>query len=432
MAWLSERSSVSRRAVLAAGLGLIGCSRYSTPVQDVSSAPSAGRLLAGVARADITPETPIPLAGYGERFLKLSRGVHDRVAASAIVFRRGRSRLALVSVDLCGVSEELRLATVDRVRRGGIFLAEDELLLAATHTHAGPGGYVDKGLFVSAAGLFQPEWFETLADRMAQAVIEAAERQVPVRQGVGRTQVPEFQRNRRNEPYADATMRVIRVDDASGRTLAAMVHYAGHPTILQGTDMQISRGWPGGLVDEVERAIPGSLCLFLNGAAGDLSVGPTPEVADAHPDRYEQAMAVGRALGVRAANVARDIEPQPDEVFAARGVRLAEMRPLRMPALLPTRRPLVHDIRLGSVRLVSVPGEMTCVHGRLLCERLAPAREADVAVLGFANDYLGYFPTSAQVEAGGYEAGMSFYGTELVDATVRALASPREGRRKGA
>jgi hypothetical protein len=262
-------------------------------------------------------------------------------------------------------------------------------------------------------------------------VIEAAGRQVPVLLGVGRTQVPEFQRNRRVEPCVDATMRVIRLDDDSGRPLAAMVHYAGHPTILQGTDMQISRGWPGGLVDEVERAIPGTLCLFLNGAAGDLSVGSTPEMADAHPDRYEQAMVVGRALGVRAANLARDITPQPDEVFAVRGVRLAEMRPLRMPALLPTRRPLVHDIRLGSVRLVSVPGEITCVHGRLLCERLAPEREADVAVVGFANDYLGYFPTPAQLKAGGYEAGMSFYGTELIDLTITALASPCQGRLTG-
>ena len=62
--------------------------------------PAAEQFLAGAAEADVTPQEPVPMWGYGSRHAALSQGVQERLQANVVVVQAGQDRLAIVGLDL--------------------------------------------------------------------------------------------------------------------------------------------------------------------------------------------------------------------------------------------------------------------------------------------------------------------------------------------
>ena len=139
---------MSPRAVLfwATALLLVGCgpTRLHVP-GTLSPAPQPGRetlLRAGFARVDITPPPGVGLAGNGPEGAE-ARGYRLRLYARVLVLADGGgNRVALVVADL-GLSSTLlhRRVAALTARTDGIGV--DRLVIAVTHTHAGPGHYFE-------------------------------------------------------------------------------------------------------------------------------------------------------------------------------------------------------------------------------------------------------------------------------------------------
>lgn len=103
---------------------------------------AAGRLRIGWATADITPSDRVPLIGFSSA--RISQGVMDPITATALVLESaGNGRPAdmavLVSVDLVGISNEMRDAIRERVNRAVPEIDASKIVLGATHTHCAPG-----------------------------------------------------------------------------------------------------------------------------------------------------------------------------------------------------------------------------------------------------------------------------------------------------
>ncbi len=96
---------------------------------------------AGLALADMTAWEPGLLTlGWGDLRGGID-GVDVPLQARALVLQRGEERLALVTVDLCFVTELLRDEVLERLAaRPALGITPRALLLTATHTHAGPSG----------------------------------------------------------------------------------------------------------------------------------------------------------------------------------------------------------------------------------------------------------------------------------------------------
>ena len=58
---------------------------------DLSAQGTSASIQAGVARINITPGSPIPMSGYGNR-PDPYKGVHDSLYATAMVFSDGRQK----------------------------------------------------------------------------------------------------------------------------------------------------------------------------------------------------------------------------------------------------------------------------------------------------------------------------------------------------
>src|SRR6266516_7978334 len=134
----------------------------------------AAELRAGMARIDITPTTPVMLAGYASR-KELSQGVHDPLFARAIAFEQNHERLVLVAVDNCGfynsTAEPLRKAVL--TARG---LKPSELFVCATHTHSAPG----LGLDSLKSHSNNVQYTQRLEGKLVEVVRQALEQLGPI------------------------------------------------------------------------------------------------------------------------------------------------------------------------------------------------------------------------------------------------------------
>jgi hypothetical protein len=112
------------------------------------------------------------------------------------------------------------------------------------------------------------------------------------------------------EGESDDTVIAARVTDASGQTMATIVNYACHPTTLAWDNTLLSPDWIGAMRETVEQHA-GGICLFLQGASGDLGpregfVGDTA-VADRN----------GRQLGFAVLSALENLPPAGTEYVYA-------------------------------------------------------------------------------------------------------------------
>lgn len=217
-------------------------------------------LRAGAGRARITPPVGRPMAGYIRREGP-AESVGDDLQARVLVLDDGVTRLAVVTLDLLYATDAL----TRRVRRRATTMgfAEDDVMVLATHTHSGPG---------LLAGERDPELLDAIADGAYEALRAAASALRPASMLLGTAQVPGVARNRRDPGEAcDETVRVLALVDGEDRTtIATLVEFACHPTVLEHDTRAYSGDFAGATCRTLE-ALVGGVALFAQGCAADVN-----------------------------------------------------------------------------------------------------------------------------------------------------------------
>ena len=185
-----------------------------------SAAPAAaqdpGSLRAGVGKADITPRTGFYLGGW-TRADRTAQGQHTRLFSRALVLERGGRKVALVQVDLFMVPAGLVQHIGERLTDRG--LSEQNILISASHTHSGPGGYANFPTLNTAApsletatdpftfaGFFQPsdadpQLYRFLVDQISAAIRRADDDLGPALAGWGSSRIVGLTENRSVEAH---------------------------------------------------------------------------------------------------------------------------------------------------------------------------------------------------------------------------------------
>jgi neutral ceramidase len=387
--------------------------RAAEPPRLERVARGEGLLSAGAAEVPLDLPGTVPVGGF-PRWRWASQGVRDRVSVRALALGEPGCLVVLASVEILVVPGDLSRAVASRVKD----LALDGLLVAATHTHAGPGGYWNHALAERVAtGPYDARIFEALADRVAEAVRRAVAARKPALLSATRTELSDLSRNR-NGTELDGRLLALRLSTAAGEPLAQVLVFPAHATLLGRENRRLSGDWPGSL----SRA-QAATTLFFQGAMGDQSVRLPGGAPGATPETY------ATALGARLAQLSFSRgDPRPPLSVATAVTLLPDVqlgavpRPLRRAAtnLLGSRLPSrgqVTVLRLGPVLLLAVPAEPSAAVGRQW--RSALGEEAEV--LSLAGDYLGYAETRERVQAGQGEVGRTYYGPDLAVRLERAL-----------
>jgi neutral ceramidase len=149
---------------------------------------------AGFAERDITPEIGMEQpGGYGKAY---HQSIHDPCKVRASVFDDGANRVAIVGIDALGIRRE----TVEKVRAAieeETGIPRGSILIGASHSHSSgpcvwimPGEYDDapepvRTLAYEKSTCVDPRYLEMVERALIAAVVEASDRRVPARGGVG-------------------------------------------------------------------------------------------------------------------------------------------------------------------------------------------------------------------------------------------------------
>ncbi len=381
--------------------------------------PTEMPIHAGAARVDMTPIGAPPLAGYGNRLGRPSRGVHDPLYARALALRAGDRTVVLVSLDLLAVTNDMLAAVESRVTRT-VSLAPGSLILTATHTHSGFGAVARRVWESFAAGEYDDQMFRFVVERAAAAAVNAVQELAPARIAWGEAAAPDRIANRMiRGGFRDPALPFLVVQRPDGAPVALMVNFSAHATVLKADNFLLSADYPGALSRALES--DGGVALFTAGAVADQT--STPPRADG---RFDAVDAMGADLAARVQAARRAL---PETAWTERAALAAWRLPIALPdpqiKVSPHRRlarpvgSLLFDSDttvalavIGEGVLIGVPCDLSAAIGvtwKAASERLG--RRA--VIVGFADDYVGYVIPSEYYETPHYEARMSFNGPHM-------------------
>jgi len=414
---LPHATRLTRRRFLGKSTVVGLASALASPVRAETTDRSLP-FLAGTGVEEITPPLGVGiLMSSGRQAWEPFEGVRLPLHAKAVVIDKGDRRIALVSLDLIGLAGEA-VGGMAGFRARVVAAAEgavraDDLVLASTHTHSGPES-------IALSGLYHTEdfrrWSSQLAERIGSAVRKGAGSVRPVRLATGSRLAPGLAVNRRikttrgiasvrrklppdvvigPEGPIDEEVRVCAFVDGSNQPAAILVNFTAHP-VLEMCIKQVSPDYPGEMSLELQKRHPGATVLFFQGACGNINT-PTVSRSAAAAGEYGHKLAafVEEALG---------------DLHAVGGDKLAlSWKTLRLPARTITGEPQAEPLetrigaaRIGDAAFVFLPGEPFVEIG-LEIRAASPCKFT--AVVGYADDYIGYIPTDRAFANGGYEIG---------------------------
>ncbi|SEN13391.1 neutral/alkaline non-lysosomal ceramidase N-terminal domain-containing protein [Lihuaxuella thermophila] len=399
-------------------------------------------LLLGTAKIDITPQKPVPLAGFDGRqgnFLGILHPLYARIFFFQQHCPRGNKRTALlVSADIIWWDTELT-GRIKRWLHQRFGMEASSVLLHATHTHSAPQ---TSRRFTPSLGKWDDDYLRLLEARLLEGIEQASSHMDPVsvERGTGECRIGVHRRKwvggemkmapNEQEPV-DPEVNVIRFCTVKGKTKALLVHYTCHPTTTE--DNYVSSEFPGVAMERVEHALgEGGVAAFLQGCCGDVRPALIREgnfyrgndsdvrrfgkiLADEVLSVLQKTMRPLDSCGLvsRKTEILLPFQYLPkehdlkkhkyDPSVLGEWSRLLLEEPARMK---PGIRLEMALIRLAQgLSLLAMNGEIVTGYGLFI------KREFDGSVLPvpYSNGMIGYVPTAKQVEEGGYEGKESFY-----------------------
>jgi len=426
-------------------------------------------LLAGIARAHVTPPVGMLMSGYASRKTG-AMGIHDELCAVALYLTDDQIETALISADIIGIGRE----GTERVREACAAVSGvpgKNILIAFSHTHGGPQTDLRR---TDSIDKLKNAYGTVLVHKIAGALSEAKFKAVPARVGYGR-QDCSFAMNRREQtdegnivigvnpdgptmPFTD----VIRIDRLEEREpLAVVFSYACHGTTMGGDNLLYTADYPGEAKRFVDRQFPTALSSFIAGCSGDINPYPRGQ--------FEYVEQHGKQLGCAVVQAALDIEDMQEDARIAVARHEFQFQLGEQPSLDEAREKLARiqatadeeiakakekagdnpidegkalnwftarmlrgtealvkalesgqaelaipgetqALAIGDCAIVGMPGEILVRIGMEVAERSPFPR---TIAISHTNGAVGYVPTAEQVPLGGYEverARASRYG----------------------
>jgi len=391
---------------------------------------SSKSLKAGAANVNITPPVGCYLQGYTRG--KPSVGIYDDLYAKAIVFDDSETKAAIVTADLIGFEYDSIKAIREYIEETTGILGKN-VMLAASHTHAGPA------VMNLGGDPTDESYVREVEKKIAGVVRIAASELQPVTIGVGIGEM-DFNVNRRlttapgvtpmlpnPDGIVDRRVKVMRVDAGEHAPLAVLLHYVCHATVFGGANLYISDDYPGSTQRFVEHAYnSGTTALFLQGCCGNIRPHLVNEEGRFRAGSPAELDRISRRLGAEVVKVCEGIETHQASNIAVAS-KLFSIRYDELPTEIELRESIeagqnvewakmmlkrwkadelkqeveieIQVMKLNESWFVTLPGEPFLEIGLQIEEKLG----GNVFVVGYANGNVGYLCTEVSYSEGGYE-----------------------------
>ena len=426
--------TTSGAALLAAATGVGG--------QPVAAAEKPGRWKAGLAKAVITPEKSVWLAGYGSKRAPDGK-LHDLWMKALALEDNAGHQAVLITSDFQGVPRLMSDQVFEQLKsKYGI--ERYQVMFTFSHNHCGPrlgDDLIDYYPVEEAQGKLVEEYTAQMVVKAVDMVGEALKKLTPanLQTGEGRATFAVNRRNNREADVAgllekgtplvgpvDHTVPVLTVTHPDGALKAILFGYACHPTTL--SFLTWCGDYPGFAQVELEKNHPGATAMFVNTCGGDQN--PLPRRTVQLCEKYGHMLAVGveEALkqplkpiseGLKTAFEIVDLaylKVVPREELEAlkkdgNGIKqrwaTRLLKKLDAGGKFESAYPYpIHAWQLGKEMLVIGMGAETVVDYAL---RFKAEFGPGTWVCGYADDMISYIPSRRVWVEGGYEGGSNLY-----------------------
>lgn len=426
--------TVMRRALLIAALLILpqGASATDVPWK------------AGVARAIVTPQKPLWMAGYGGRTEPASGKQHDLYVRALVLEDAEGHRGVVLASDLLGIPKTMYDQIYARLHEQ-FGLERAQILLHSSHTHCGP--VLDWSLQdIYPMSAEQRKDVEEYAGWLVLEIVSVIGKAIDdlkpatVSKGFGRTgfavnrrtnrepDVPELRQQNRLMGPVDHSVPVMVVNGADGSLKAVLFIYACHNTTLS------YQKWCGDYAGFAQFALeskhPGISALFCMGCGADQNPLPrrTVELAEQYGNELaaevesilKRTTFIRPKLEMKHMDIPLAMEPLPPlaqlEKMAAEPASYSQRWASRLLTEVkngvkhPPEYPYPIQVwRLGGEQLwISMGGEVVVDYAL----RLKAEYGDQTWVSAYANDVMAYIPSKRVLLEGGYEgqSSMMVYG----------------------
>ncbi|NYJ01627.1 neutral ceramidase [Nocardioides thalensis] len=266
------------------------------PVHEPERRAGGAPYLVGRGIADVTGEpAQTGMMGYADTS-QVTEGLHMRQRSRAfiIVDRRTGERVVHVVADIGMFFQGIHDEILGEVReRFGSLYGERNVMLTATHTHAGVGGYSHHNMYNIFSGFFHERTYRAIVEGVVASIVRAHEDLAPARLTVATSRLDNANVNRSRTAFAlnprrdrrffddatdtqSTTLRVIR----DGRVVGAINWFPVHATSMSTDNHLISPDNKGYAeyrweevagVDHLADRDPRFVASFAQTNAGDMS-----------------------------------------------------------------------------------------------------------------------------------------------------------------
>ncbi len=226
----------------------------------------------GFAKENLTPPHRTATAGYGNRRNKLYESVHDSIYVRTMVIDNGIQRIAIVSADLLIIPPTVTALLETELPEIGFSL--DNTYLGAIHSHNSIGNW-GQGATTFIYGSYDESVVRFIVDKIKESITKASQNLLPSILKAGAIPLDHIVQNRLiDDGPVDSLLRVIEVHRNDSSKLLLM-SFTAHATCLSSRDLQLSRDYPGELVDSMEEE-GYVFAMFMAGSVGSHR-GTAPE-----------------------------------------------------------------------------------------------------------------------------------------------------------
>ncbi|MCH4284179.1 MULTISPECIES: neutral/alkaline non-lysosomal ceramidase N-terminal domain-containing protein [Bacillota] len=226
-------------------------------------------MIAGFAKAIITPSLQLPMAGYIG--LRKSDGILDNLHVRCIYLKE-KEEVFLFQYDLLYVDGVMVNKLIKRLQKQ-YSIKKHQVIVNAIHTHSGPAQILEKSGWNQRLDYIDGDYDEALVDMLVEKAIQAASEAYQTKEEAvlyfSKDHFRDIGTNRNQKDKAiDDTLSVLKIRNQSG-CQAIIFSYACHPTIMHEENTKYSCDLLGPAFEMLEKQV--SLAMFYNGACGDVS-----------------------------------------------------------------------------------------------------------------------------------------------------------------
>ena len=402
------------------------------------------KLRVGYSKREITPPIGSALAGRPMLMGRCAKTARDPLFARAAYIESQQGHVTILVADLLLVTKSLHL----QIAHASGCPAQN-LLVLATHTHSGPGGYWKGKHIEPFMGPYSPDASNRIAACLAETVREAAASALPTELSAASVEVTGLSINRRlADGPVDPVLTLLRFGVEGDRPIC-VASFGAHPIVgLERQPFTITADFPGEICGHLERL--GLRSIFIQGACGGTSPAHVRLPLETHIASVAAALEGEIRAGLtrmEACALSRIVVDQIPFRIASAETRITpdglpflgavedRIRPLRryfaemaQQGMADNRDLALTVVDLGCAVLVGVPGEVG-PELSLSIRRVFSNRQLNhVIVASLCNGYAGYIHKRSDYRyrpgtraLGLYENAMSLAGRDAGDSILSLL-----------